>query len=67
VLPVTAQTAGDNLTELTVAPFDPTQPAPQNNGLNSNYDYIGASSDYQKRNELWCTWDEQRLTCSPRS
>ena len=67
VLPVTAQTAGEHLTELTVAPFDPLQPAPHNNGLNSNYDYIGATSDYQKRNELWCTWDEQRLTCSPRS
>jgi len=66
VLPVTAQTTGDHLTELRVAPFDPLQPAPKNNGLNSNYDYIGVSSDYQKRNELWCTWDGPRLTCSPR-
>ena len=67
VLPITAQTTGDHLTELRVAPFDPLQPAPHNNGFNSNYDYIGASSDYQKRNELWCTWDGPRLTCAPRS
>jgi feruloyl esterase len=67
VLPVTSQTTGERLTELKVAPFDPLEPVPHNNGLNSNYDYIGATSDYQKRNELWCTWDEQRLTCSPRS
>jgi pimeloyl-ACP methyl ester carboxylesterase len=67
VLPVTAQTTGDHLTELRVTPFDPLQPAPHNNGFNSNYDYIGASSDYQKRNELWCTWDGPRLTCAPRS
>jgi hypothetical protein len=67
VLPVTAQTTGEHLNELTVAPFDPTRPAPHNNGLNSNYDYIGASSDYQKRNELWCSWDGPSLSCSPRS
>ena len=67
ILPVTAQTTGDHLTELHVAPFDPTQPAPQNNGLNSNYRYIGASSDYQPGSALWCTWHEQQLTCSPHS
>jgi Tannase and feruloyl esterase len=66
-LPVTAQTTGERLNELKVSPFDPTQPAPHNNGLNSNYDYIGASSDYQKRNELWCAWDGERFSCSPRS
>jgi Tannase and feruloyl esterase len=67
VLPVTAQTTGDHLTELRIAPFDPLQPAPKNSGLNSNYDYIGASSDYQKRNQLWCKWDGPSLSCSPRS
>jgi len=67
VLPVTAQSTGDRLTELRIAPFDPLQPAPKNNGLNSNYDYIGASSDYQKRNELWCAWDGPSLKCSPRN
>ncbi len=66
-LPVTSQSTGNHLTELTVAPFDPTQPAPQNKGLNSNYDYIGATSDYQKGNGLWCKWEEQRLVCAPRS
>jgi Tannase and feruloyl esterase len=65
VLPITAQSTGERLPEMRVAPFDPLKPAPQNNGLNSNYDYIGATSDYQKRNQLWCTWDGPRLTCSP--
>ena len=67
VLPVTAQTTGEHLTELRIAPFDPLQPAPQNNGLNSNYDYIGASSDYQQKNELWCAWNGPNLTCQPRT
>jgi hypothetical protein len=67
VLPVTAQSTGEHLSELHIAPFDPLRPAPKNNGLNSNYDYIGASTDYQKRNELWCTWDGPSLKCSPRN
>ncbi|MFY9969106.1 MAG: tannase/feruloyl esterase family alpha/beta hydrolase [Roseiarcus sp.] len=67
VLPVTAQSTGEHLTELTISPFDPLKPAPQNNGLNSNYDYIGASSDYRKGNALWCSWDGPTLACSPRS
>ena len=67
VLPVTAQTTGDHLTELTIAPFNPLKPAPQNKGLNSNYDYIGATSDYDKRTQLWCGWDGPSLACLPRS
>jgi feruloyl esterase len=67
VLPVTAQSTGEHLTELTISPFDPLKPAPQNTGLNSNYDYIGASSDYRKGNALWCSWDGPTLACSPRS
>ena len=67
VLPITAQTTGDHLTELRVPPFNPLQPAPHNDGFNSNYDYVGASSDYRKRNELWCTWEGLRLLCAPRS
>ena len=67
VLPVTAKSVGDPLTELTISPFDPTQPAPPNKSLNNNYDYLGAASDFQKGNELWCKWDEQRLICAPRS
>jgi hypothetical protein len=66
-LPVTAQTTGAHLSSLDVAPFDPLQPAPHNNGLNSNYDYIGAASDYQPGRQLWCNWQGPRLTCPPRS
>jgi hypothetical protein len=64
-LPVTAQTTGAHLTSLRVEPFDPLSPAPNNNGLNSNYHYIGESSDYKPGNELWCAEDAQPLTCSP--
>jgi hypothetical protein len=42
------------------------QPAPRNNGLNSNYSYIGETSDYRPGNELWCPERRQPLTCSPR-
>ena len=66
-LPVTAQTTGTQLTSLDVAPLDPLQPAPQNTGLNSDYDYIGATSDYQPGNALWCTWQELQLTCTRHS
>jgi hypothetical protein len=52
VLPVTAQSIGERLPEMRVTPFDPLKPAPQSSGLNSNYDYIGATSDCQKRNQL---------------
>ena len=65
-VPVTAQTAGTHLSALHLAPFDPLRPAPQNNGLNSNYDYVGASSDYRKSNELWCNWNGPSLTCQSR-
>jgi hypothetical protein len=46
--------------------FDPLQPAPQNNGLNSNYEYIGESSDYTPGNALWRPDRKQPLTCSSR-
>ncbi len=65
-LPVTAQSFGAHLTSLTVAPFDPLLPAPQNNGLNSNYSYIGESSDYTPGAALWCREGKYPLTCSPR-
>ena len=67
VLPVTAQTAGEPLTQLTISPFNPLEPAPQNNGFNSNYDYVGATSVYRNTTQLWCAWDGPSLTCSPRS
>jgi hypothetical protein len=41
--PVTAQTTGSGVDALTVAPFDPTAPAPRNSGLNSNYSYVSDS------------------------
>jgi feruloyl esterase len=65
-LPVTAQTMGAHLTSLRVEPFDPLSPAPNNNGLNSNYNYIGETSDYRPGNELWCPDRRQPLTCTPR-
>jgi len=65
-VPVTAQTAGAHLTSLDVEPFDPLKPAPDNDGLNSNYRYIGKASDYMPGNELWCPERGQTLTCSPR-
>ena len=65
VVPITAQTYGDHLSQLHLGSFNPLRPAPQNNGLNSNYDYIGSSSDYQKSNEMWCSWDGPNLICQP--
>ena len=65
-LPVTLQTTGAHLTALTVAPFDPLQPAPQNTGLNSNYQSVGETSDYTPGNALWCPENRQPLSCSPR-
>ena len=63
-LPVTAQSVGAHLSFITVAPFDPLQPAPANDGLNSNYAYIGKTSDYTPGNALWCPDNRQPLSCS---
>jgi hypothetical protein len=63
-LPVTAQSTGTRLTSLTVAPFNPLTPPPRNNGLNSNYHYIGVTSAYQPGNELWCLQEGTKLVCS---
>ena len=65
-LPVTSQSAGNHLTELRSRPSTPPAGAAEQ-GLNSNYDYIGATSDYQKGNGLWCKWDGPSLKCSPRN
>jgi hypothetical protein len=65
-LPVTAQTTGAHLTSLRIDPFDPLKPAPENNGLNSNYRDIGEVSDYKPGNALWCSERGQALTCAPR-
>ncbi len=52
--PVTAQTTGSKITSLTVPPFDAAAPAPRNNGLNSNYRYIGIKSAFSPE-QTWCT------------
>jgi len=65
-LPVTSQTKAAHLTSLQVEPFDPLKPAPNANGLNSRYVYIGESSAYKPGNELWCPNRRQPLTCGPR-
>ena len=43
------------LASLSIDPFDPVKPAPNNNGLNSNYHSIGETTDYKPGNALWCT------------
>ena len=53
-LPVTAQTTGSHLTSISIEPFDPLKPAPENAGLNSNYRSIGETTDYKAGNQLWC-------------
>lgn len=63
-LPVTSQTTGTPLKTLTVTPFNPLVPPPQNNGLNSNYRYIGKASTYRPGNELWCRQQGPKLVCS---
>ena len=63
-LPVTSQTTGARLRALTVQPFNPLLPPPRNNGLNSNYRYIGRIGVYRTGNELWCTQRGSALVCS---
>jgi hypothetical protein len=65
-LPVTSQTTGTHVASLSIDPFDPTQPAPNNDGLNSNYRYIGEASVYKPGNALWCSDRGHPLICSRR-
>jgi hypothetical protein len=65
-LPVTAPTGGSAPTSLSVAPTDPTQPGPDNDGLNSNYRYTVADQIYRPDNALWCTQDGAALRCGRR-
>ena len=62
-LPVTAQSTGTPLISLSVTPFDPTSPAPRNQGLNSNYHYVGYTSTYRPDAALWCRQDGPTLRC----
>jgi feruloyl esterase len=65
-LPITSQTTGTHAASLSIDPFDPVQPAPSNNGLNSNYHSIGETSDYKPGAELWCSNRLGPLVCSRR-
>lgn len=61
---VLSQTVGTPQHTLTVAPFDALRPAPDNNGLNSKYQYIASKTAYQPGNELWCRQDGPTLRCT---
>ena len=63
-LTVTASTTTPAPVSLTVAPFDPTLPPPNNDGLNSNYDYVGQESSYQPGSALWCEQEGPTLVCT---
>jgi feruloyl esterase len=65
-LPVTTQTTGTHVASLTIDPFDPVQPAPNNDGLNSNYHYLFETSVYKPDNALWCSDRGHPLICSRR-
>jgi hypothetical protein len=41
-----------------------SRPAPRNDGLNSNYRYIGREREYRPGQELWCSQQAERLVCS---
>lgn len=62
-LPVIASTAAAAPASLEVAPFDPLSPPPDNDGLNSNYDYVGQDTVYQPDNALWCEQNGASLVC----
>jgi hypothetical protein len=65
-LPVTSQTSRTHVASLSIDPFDPTQPAPNNDGLNSNYRYLFETSVYKPDNALWCSDRGHPLICSRR-
>jgi Tannase and feruloyl esterase len=62
--PVSGQSTGTQITSLTVQPFDPLSPPPHNNGLNSNYHYIGIDTEYRSGRALWCRQEGSRLVCT---
>jgi len=63
-LPVIASTSAAAPASLQVAPFDPTLPPPDNEGLNNNYDYVGRESSYEPGNNLWCEQQGPTLVCT---
>ncbi len=62
---VTSATTATPPASITVQPFDPTLPEPQNAGLNSGYDYIGEETAYQSDDQLWCDQRGRELVCGP--
>jgi Tannase and feruloyl esterase len=66
VAPATLTLPVPDAAALSVAPFDPTRPAPRNDGLNSNYRYAGYASTYRPDAALWCTQDGPTLRCDRR-
>ncbi len=65
-LPVTSSSGGTPPSSLSVAPTDPTRPAPAGNGLNSHYRYVARAAVYRPGNALWCVQDGPRLRCTRR-
>ena len=63
-LPVIASTAAAAPASHTVEPFDPTLPPPDNDGLNSGYDYVGRDSTYRPGSALWCSQQGPTLVCT---
>jgi hypothetical protein len=64
--PVSAQTTGTPLSSLTVQPFNPLARAPRNDGLNSNYRYVGLRREYRPGRALWCSQNGRKLVCTGR-
>jgi feruloyl esterase len=56
--------AGSPLSNLVVPPFDPTRAAPHNDGLNSNYHYVGYADTYRRDAALWCRQEGPTLRCT---
>jgi Tannase and feruloyl esterase len=65
-LPVTSPSSGTATTGISVRPFNPLAPAPNNRGLNSNYHYVGLTSTYRSGTALWCPQGGSRLICTHR-
>ncbi|UQU62800.1 tannase/feruloyl esterase family alpha/beta hydrolase [Couchioplanes caeruleus] len=63
-LPVTAGSTGRPPAHLSVRPFDPAGRAPHNNGLNSDYHYVGYATTYRPGAALWCRQDGPALRCT---
>ena len=63
-LPVIANTCATAPGSLDVAPFDPTLPPPDNDGLTGNDDCVGRDSAYEPGNTLRCEQQDPTLVCT---